>query len=81
MNHALIKCLSLAASACLAAPEDTDTSEIRSFLSKRGISGDELDAMIARKCTDFGAINAALTRPAPAKKAAPKKKAAKKKAK
>lgn len=75
----LTKCLSLVASACMHAPEDTDTKDLRGFLAKRGISGDELDAMIARKCADFGAITAALARE-PAKKAAPKKKAAKKKA-
>lgn len=82
MNQQLVKCLSHVASAVMLAPEDTDTAELRSFLAKRGISGDELDAMVARKCTDFGAITAAMatsdSKPKPAKKKAAKKKAAKK---
>lgn len=82
MNHQLVKCLSAAATAVRLAPEDTDTAELRGFLSKRGISGDELDAMVARQCTDAGAVIAALQRseskPKPAKKKAAKKKAAKK---
>ena len=82
MNMQLVKCLSYVATACLKAPEETDTKELRSFLSKRGISGDELDAMLERKCTDFGAIQSAMARAdtqpdkAPAKKKAAKKKAA-----